>query len=46
MIHIKTFFSWRDLFIFIIYRDCEEGGGGGRFQRRKVLVKCLDRDEN
>ena len=25
--------------------DCEEGGGGGHFQRRKVQVACLDRDK-
>ena len=25
--------------------DCEERGGGGHFQRRKVRVACLDGDE-
>ena len=25
--------------------ECEEGGGGGRFQRRKVQTACLDGDK-
>ena len=26
-------------------RNCEEGGGGGRLQRRKVRIACLDGGE-
>ena len=25
--------------------NCEDGGGGGRFQRRKIRIACLDGDK-